>query len=330
MKTTEDLMSWVDGFMLGDGHIAHYSRHAYAQISCRDIEWAEYSIRGFWMFDTSKPHLNKVWNKRLCKEYTSWTVRTISYPFFTDQRHRWYPDDVKRIPQDIRADATSLLLWYLGDGSLDGNQVSIAAYDFTENENAFLIERFRESLGIQFTLHMSKGRKSKLYLPAEYLDKFFDAIGRVDPTGCYGYKFQLSRAQTSRSLNHFCKEVNVPHSWASFILKSGRVEFSKNGEMIYLSDKGKEQLREIISKEYRPHGKETLSILTQDQVLKELHVHPRRILPLIAAAGISPRKTPGGQYRFTREEVENMRPLSLVRKFNRYAKNNETITQKSV
>jgi hypothetical protein len=324
MQTNEGLMSWVDGFMLGDGHISQQAYHAFARMSAKHIGWAKFAMSGFSMFDLSEPHFNTIWHKTLCKEYTSWSIHTRSYPFFTEQRDRWYPDGIKRIPQDVRADEKSLLLWYLGDGNLDDNTVSIAAYDFTENENAFLAERFYESLGIRFTLHMSKGHKSKLYLPAEYLDKFFDAIGRVDPTGCYGYKFQLSRAQTSKSLNHFCKEVNVPHSWASFILKSGRVEFSKNGEMIYLSEKGKEQLREIIKNEYRPHGKETLSILTQQQVLEELHVHPRRILPLIAAAGINPRKTPGGQWRFTREEVEKMRPLSLVRKNNRFPQNAET------
>jgi hypothetical protein len=218
----------------------------------------------------------------------------------------------------------------LGGGSIDGNQISIAAYDFTENENAFLVERFREGVGLDFTLHMSKGRKSKLYLPAAQTEKMFGIIGSIDPTGCYPYKFQTSRPFQSKSLLSFCKEVGVPHSWASFILKSGRVEYVKNGEMIYLSEKGKEQLREIIAMEYHPRGKEHVSTLTQQDVLDELHVHPRRILPMIEAAGISPRRTPGGQWRFTREELEKMRPFSLVRKVNRYAKNTETKTEKSV
>jgi hypothetical protein len=48
----------------------------------------------------------------------SYKARTLSYLQFGVYRKKWYPNDLKTIPRDLKITPTILLHWYLGDGSL--------------------------------------------------------------------------------------------------------------------------------------------------------------------------------------------------------------------
>jgi hypothetical protein len=73
-------------------------------------------------------------------------------------------------------------------------------------------------------------------------------------------------------------------------------------------------VKEIVRTEYRPRDGSEKTTFTQDDVLKELRVHPRRMKKLREQAGIDPVRTPGGQWRYTREEVDAMRPFAEKRR----------------
>jgi len=316
----EKFVEWMDGFLLGDGHICltRTGQSAYARIGSKYLEWAEFAMSGFADYGLHAAYQAKCHSEKYGKTYESFHITVKSSGDFMEQRERWYPNGKKWIPADLRATPTSLLLWYLGDGSYADEVVNIAAYDFTEEENVFAARRFEESLGIKFTLHQSKGFKSKFYLPIDQHDKFFDTIGWMDPTGCYGYKFPSDRLRhkptMSKSLASFCAELGIPDSWANTQVELGRVEVERVGRFVYPTDKGKEQLRELVKVEYRPRDGSTLSTLTQDDVIFSLHTSHGMVKRLIEKAGINPHRTPKGQYRFTQEEVDKMKEFLPNRK----------------
>lgn len=323
----ESFIEWVDGFLLGDGHIGYRSKYGFAYIGCKHKEWAEYAMSGFADYHPNAPSLRRQISKRYNKVYEGWQIATRSHMDLAEQKQRWYRKEgnkyIKNVPDDVRITPTSLLLWYLGDGTYSGGDISIAAYDFTEEDNRFLASLIAENLGLHCALHKSKGFLSKLYFPAAEIEKFFDTIGRTDPTGCYPEKFSppgevtyrggQTRGRQSLSLMALCKNLGIDYSWASYIIRQGRVEVDHVGGLVHPTERGKEQLKEIVRTEYRPRDGSEKTTFTQDDVLKELRVHPRRMKDLREKAGINPVRTPGGQWRYTPEEVEAMRPFAEKR-----------------
>ena len=324
---SEELTEWMDGFLLGDGHVEATKRGAgRARISSKHAEWARYAMSGFECYRPHEPTPVAIHNKKNGKDYTAWQSTTQAHPDLKFHRDRWYPGRLKSVPQDVRLTPTSLRLWYLGDGSYSNGDVVLAAMGFIDTDIQYLMNGLKEKLGLEFHAHLCRGRRQKLYLIAGHVNRFFEVIGKEDPTGCYGYKFDLTqqrpiveepgdgRNRGTGSLATLAKELGVTSgSWIRWVLQSGRVELDTTAGVLRPTEKGKAQLRELVEKEYMPHGAES-PLLSQDDVLKDLRIHSRRIPVLIQQAGISPRKTPGGQWRFTREDVEKMRAFSEKRR----------------
>ena len=324
----EALVEWVDGFLLGDGHLAltRVGDAARASISTKHPEWTDYAMIGFKNYQPKEATRVVSHSKVTGKSYDAYQSASLAHPDLKVHRDRWYPQGKKIVPADVRLTPTSLRLFYLGDGCFSKGDVELAAVDFTEDEVAVLACALKEKLGLEFHPHLIRGKRLRLRLVAEHVHRFFDVIGKDDPTGCYGYKFDLTqvcpvtgkpgvaRNRNTESLAELAKELGVTSgSWIRWVLQSGRVELDTTAGVLRPTEKGKAQLRELVEKEYMPHGAES-PLLSQDDVLKDLRIHSRRIPVLIQQAGISPRKTPGGQWRFTREDVEKMRAFSEKRR----------------
>lgn len=313
----EPLAEWVDGFLLGDGHLAQTSpKSACAGIGSSNINWTRYSMKGLVSYEPSQPRENWTGAGVGTKKYQSWQSWTLSHP---DLRHhwcRWYSTGKKVVPQDVRLTGTSLRLWYLGDGSFDGGFVTVAAYDFSVKELERITTRLEAECGLPFTLHQSKGARKKLYLPAEYIGKFFDFIGKDCPVIGYEHKFEVDPKRWLTGLSDAARQLKVNYAWVQNFIRSGRIEVKHHGGWTYLTSEEFEKLKSIRDTEYRPRtkGRTTSGRLTAEQVLRSLRAHPRRLTSLIAAAKINPHRTLGGHYRFTKEEIEAMRPFAAKRR----------------
>ena len=197
---SEKMTEWVDGFLLGDGGIRFdriYTKEnkkcLYARYFIGSIyeEWVNFSMSKFKVYNSidactnnfvDKKHPNPIWNSS-----------TVGHPDIAKQVDRWYPypERKKRIPIDVRITPTSVLLWYLGDGTLSTNSsVSLATCSFTEDEiNNILIPAFEKH-----KIHCGIRRWKQypyLCILRNSGGKFFDFIGIKSPISCYDYKFNL-------------------------------------------------------------------------------------------------------------------------------------------
>jgi hypothetical protein len=307
---TERMIEWVDGFLLGDGHIARAS--AYAVISSSNPNWTRYAMSGFETYKPSPPKMHLVaTGASKEKKYEAWQSTTLSHPDLKAQRDRWYPGGRKRIPQDVRLTGTSLRLWFLGDGSLDNGYVRIAANDFTREELGPVLGRLR-GMGLDFHFGVSTGigTEVRLYLAAKGTAVFFDLIGKRCPVEGYEYKFEVDPDRWLRTIEGTARELGVSRFWIRNLIQSGRARAIKRNKLLFITPKGFERIKEIRDREYRPRGPGvTKRGHTLDEVKRTLRIHDRRLPDLLAKSGVSPRRTRGGHYRFTEEDVARMKPF---------------------
>ena len=152
-------------------------------------------------------------------------------------------------------------------------------------------------------------------MPSKYAPAFFDLIGKECPVKGYEYKFEIDPARWLKTLSSAARELNVTFSWLHNFVRLGRINPQRHNGQLFVDSTGMEEIKKIRDEEYMPRvrGKSGSGRMCGDDVIKELRIHSRRIPELIQKAGIIPTKTPRGQYRFTREEVERMRPFSEKR-----------------
>lgn len=329
-KTWQDeaLVEWVDGFLLGDGHIAETSKAgiaAYAVMSSSNKNWTRYGMSGFDAYYPLTPREYRVGDGKGGKRnHIAWQSSTLSHPDLKVHRDRWYPDGKKMIPSDVRLTGTSLQLWYIGDGSMDKGFASISAYDFSRAEVETVVEKMERNIGITFTIHEKPGHGTgmQIYLPAAYTSTFFDLIGRGCPVKGYEYKFEASPDRWLRTIESTAEELGVDPFWIRNLILSGRAEALKREKLRFITVENFEKIKEIRDTEYRPRGPgEQKCGFTMDEVKRLLRIHDRRLPDLLSKAGVIPRRTKGGHYRFTEDDVEKIRPFVGSRFHNLKIKN---------
>lgn len=134
---TASQLAILDGEMLGDGCLfrrnprqnAHlsWSLHSRQHIDMLAAVFAAYDAR-----------------VRPVRGSDRWTLRTLSNPALSLQRDRWYPDGVKRPPEDLMLTSTVCLHWFLGDGAnRGGGALRLHTEGFAVTEVEWLAERLR-------------------------------------------------------------------------------------------------------------------------------------------------------------------------------------------
>jgi len=116
---TENMKQILDGELLGDGNLSHYSKRpfmdAFFQFDNKSKEHCKYIIKSFPKGLFFNPEPIKIIKKNLYRYYG---IRSRSDPYLTEQFNRWYPDKKKIIPSDLKLTATVCYHWYIGDGYL--------------------------------------------------------------------------------------------------------------------------------------------------------------------------------------------------------------------
>jgi len=182
---TEELQSYIDGLMLSDICIR---RDNCFQWNVKYEEFAQLVAKYLLPYGS------------YVKKYSSkmYTGRTRTHPDIKFQRGRWYPDDIKIVPQDVKINQASLLMMYIGDGCLHktkGN-ITISTLSFSEKDNLFLSDRIL-NLGIASRV-LSRNNQYYLYFSRPNAVKFLNFLGNSSPIKCYDYKFQMPSKQIYR------------------------------------------------------------------------------------------------------------------------------------
>lgn len=214
----------IDGFLLGDGHLDGQCQNA-ARVKCgvQYKEFAEYLMLPFVAYNTS---INGYLSDSMSSG-TVWDGHSYSHPDIHKQMQRWYPDGGKKQPpDDVRITPTSVMMWYLGDGSLVvDNEVNtvmlrLSTDGFLPERVEFLARRLKEVAGIE----CHRNGDNRIFIDAKGVPAFFDFIGRKSPVACYDYKFELPEWRlTSKRMKEVADELSVNYNRLSHLVKVGKV-----------------------------------------------------------------------------------------------------------
>lgn len=192
---SQEAIEWINGELLGDMSLQSRSTHS-AQFgySSKYLEYINYisnTLESFGIKRTGRI------TKRIDKKYNSqsWSYQSLCYPGLLLIRKKWYPDNKKIVPKDIRLTPITLRQHYIGDGCLlypkRGKPYIILS---TNNYSISDIEWLRVqliNLGIRTT--RQKAIKGNTIYVSPYSTKdFLKYIGDC-PVECYKYKWNYDK-----------------------------------------------------------------------------------------------------------------------------------------
>lgn len=226
-----------DGFLLGDGGLSfdRRSKSKTARASCglEHKEFCEYLIKPF---DGSV----KKYKDHHMKQGFRFEGRTKYSKEIYAQYLRWYPERsdgkrLKQVPDNVVISPTSVMMWYLGDGSVvhpqDDSRVMLRiSTDGFKREGVELLVDKLNKIGIK----CHRNNENRVQIKARGIPAFFQYIGRISPVSCYDYKFDLPLWRfESKRMREVSEELDVDYNRLSHLVKIGKIGCFR------LSDKGR-------------------------------------------------------------------------------------------
>ena len=251
----EKTIEWVDGFLLGDGSIGHNKitfKSARFSIGSSEEQWANYAMSGFKKYNPREAS-SKGWKFRIEKpSKPTFSSCSKTHPDIVLQAKRWYPNGKKIVPLDVRITPISILLWYLGDGSVGRHKkneqlmctnASLATCGFTPEENNNILIPKLAKMGIRCLYGRSK---NDIIVCSDSMRTFFNTIGRKSPISCYDYKFEIPQWLFLKTLKMIMP--NIRDRWrAVYYIRKGEISHSESpGGHYFLFNP--EQEKELLKK----------------------------------------------------------------------------------
>lgn len=190
VELTRELVEIIDGELLGDGCVVATSKRSgqfnYSSQYRHYLKWlreafAEHDMEFGPVYGGGK---------------SAWYFSSRAYPELLKVRERWYPNNEKRVPEDLELTPVICRHWYIGDGSLNKTRkfISIAAQSFPREDLERLTEQMH-GFGVNARLWKSQfGYGFVVGILKTDVPTFLDYIGPC-PKGimdCYGYKWGYS------------------------------------------------------------------------------------------------------------------------------------------
>lgn len=248
---TEEMLEWVDGFNLGDGYIGFRKKDymgARFIMGSTTRAWTSYAMSGLQAYRPSEPsQCGEPCSKR---PNVSWSSATLTHPDIVEQARRWYPKGKKTVPTDVRITPTSLLLWYLGDGSIHEDikrnivLLRLATCSFSASGiDKILVPKLKEK-GLDCA---REKQKNDIRIKSHSISRFFDFIGTESPFQEYAYKFKMPEWLGLLRLSQIFSDRKERYR-ASYYLKTQQVEYTKSpgGGMILLTPQQASNLKFLV------------------------------------------------------------------------------------
>lgn len=236
---TPNIRSIIDGIVFGDGSIGanHNTGVARVSIGGSHKEFISYCRKLLMPYLPYEPSFSK--EERNGKGI--WSTATKYHPDLYDLYKRWYPNGAKIIPEDINLDKMTLLLWYLGDGSLsqkdetNARSLYFAANCFSkESIEKILIPKFLD-IGIEVSrISGSNG----IFIKTSSIVKLLNFMGGESPVDCYSYKFDIEEWRLKKTMKQVSSELNIDYMKLANWVKTGFVKHSRSpgGKKVVFSD----------------------------------------------------------------------------------------------
>lgn len=199
IKLSEELLTYLDGSLLGDGGL--YSppslRSACYQIGQKRLSYINYvkaCLSSFGLHPSGQV-LTMTNHYPSGRQANAYLYRTKTYRELRKQRERWYPNGKKRVPKDVRLTPLSIRTWFLEDGCLHRRKdcktktVILCTNAYTDEGRRILVDGLKKKLN---TSHIRTDSQGTIrFSRAEIVKRFFNYILPL-PKGLeedYGYKY---------------------------------------------------------------------------------------------------------------------------------------------
>lgn len=280
---TERVIEAIDGFLLGDGGIEPMGNKPNSAISARLVcgveheEFCRYLMNDFNSYNyTIKKQRDSSMNQRFY-----WNARTRSHPDLKKQFDRWYPflNDRywKQPPNDVRITPLSVMMWYLGDGSLvqhGKNKTSVScrlSTDGFEIEKVEMLAKKMNDLGIK----CKRNGDNRIYIRAKGISAFFEFIGTESPIECYNYKFDLPKWRfEAKRMKQVAEELGVDYQKLAHLVKVGKIpcyRASENGKPRFMKEHI-EEAKKILGCQKKSDNFNRSTFNYESTILKELTI----------------------------------------------------------
>jgi hypothetical protein len=192
------LLALVDGFLLGDGSIDPKGCLRLEQTK-RRRGWLVQVAALFSKLGVSTkllkipPRTRMLEGRVLCSK-GGHLLYTPCYVEFQEQRKRWYPKGVKRVPQDVDLSPCSLANWFAGDGTYDTSGSLFLCTDGFLKTEVVRLAQGRCALGIHASCipGQREAQFKVAILRRDEAQLFKEAVEAHLPACCY-YKLQHVR-----------------------------------------------------------------------------------------------------------------------------------------
>ena len=185
-----EAVEWLDGELLGDGHLEKRST-----FSARFMSTTKYLEYVHYVRDTLKA-FGIEQSGRIIERHPKnfgdvvYTYCSRNYIELLPFRMNWYPEGKKVIPRGVKLSPLTCRQWYIGDGSLcyKGRKnpcITLCTDAFPVYDVEWLVKQLQE-LGFSVTRQLARNR---IYIAVCSTKDFLDYIGEC-PVRCYEYKWK--------------------------------------------------------------------------------------------------------------------------------------------
>ena len=270
IQINDDLRQIIDGELLGDGCIIKPKSciNSLFQYKTSNQEYSDYIKSKLLSFDPSHDYDHSQYIHLERATGISWYTKTN--PSLTEIYNRWYPDDIKVVPRDIKLTPLTCLHWFLGDGCLSTNTktqqqyIELHTQGFSVDDIDFLVSSLN-SIGFKASRVKARLKKNsdemtyKIAISPKSMTKFLKYIGEC-PVDSYKYKWKIldstyylyedyiySTGDIGKMLGRDAREINsmAKSDW----FRRAGIDCVKMWSRLRFSEEGYQRLRKNL--EYR-------------------------------------------------------------------------------
>jgi hypothetical protein len=182
-KLTEYQKDILIGSLLGDGSLVCRKGFPYFKVSHCEVQ-KDYL---YWKYEALRP-IARVPGKYIDKRGNSimHQLHTLSHSGLEELKDMFYKDNKKNITDKIQLNELSLAIWFMDDGTINGNSYRFSTEGFSEEENYILKKLMEERFG--FKVDVRKYRKYYyLVVDRSFSEEMTRMIGPY-MIGCMRYK----------------------------------------------------------------------------------------------------------------------------------------------
>ena len=197
-----DQFQLIIGSLMGDARLECRSKSIRAKHTARlrihqSDKQKEYV---FWKYQILKnlvrrgPRFTKVWHdKKRNKNHYSWYFHTVSSETFGLFHRFFYRNGTKIVPVELLKELNllGLAIWYMDDGSNNGNSITLNTHCFSEQEQVVIQDLLKNTFGVVATIVKDRN-KLKIGIGSREYQKFIDFVKPYIPESM-NYKISSPR-----------------------------------------------------------------------------------------------------------------------------------------